>query len=469
MGEHQSRTSNPNRLLQAGMIVLILLGVGILFLAGITWQSPAMAWTVRDVFRLVALVSLVLWLVAAFLYAFLMLWWKQLQEFVATVERRWFGEALEKVEERLSEATLSQFTRLADSLASMRESVDRLQRSESNVGWQETLYHAFLLLSEAEDEERLCENIVTAFATLTGCEQVMLFLGENELGPLTLAAALGLPPDVVREWKGKEWRPPLWGVVAPALAKRRAYGFHVREAAEGQQPHEFPWDLKGKHLLAVPLLGLYNVQGALVLALDDMMATQTQSSMRLLELVAQFAGRTLENIHFARATQEHMAELVTVQSITRSLASARTLDEMLTLLDEEIAQIAGPSYVGLILKEDLTERRVRTSFPPNAPEYPCLLENIDWRVMRWVCDAGQPVFYTPGQVGNDVGNAMFEVSGKVMAVPIEGREEILGVLVVASRDERVFEEPHLMGIRTVAGALAVGLAAIRHSVPLYER
>ena len=430
------------------------------------WQSSNnVGQAIQNVFRLLSAVGLILWSIGVFLFLFFMLWWQRLEDFVNHVEERWFNEALQNLEERLAAVTVAHISQLSDSLASMRESVDQLQRVESpHVRLQETLYHAFLLLSEAEDEERLCENIVTAFATLTACEQVMLFLGENELGPLTLAAALGLPAEVMQEWRGREWRPPLWGVVAPALAKRRAYGFHVRVAMEGHQPHEFPWEIRGDRLLALPLLGIQSIQGVVVLVQEDGGIPQSQPYIRMLEMVAQFAGRTLENLHLARAAQEHMAELVTIQSITRSLASVRTLDEMLTLLDAEIAQIAGPSYVGLILAEDIPAQRVRTSFPPDAPEYPCLMERIDWRVVRWVFNAGQPVFYTPGQVEDDVGNVMFEISGQAMAVPVEGRDEMLGVLVVASRDdERTFEEPHLVGVRTLAGAVAVGLFAIRHT------
>ena len=455
---------NVRQLLRTGALVLILLGVGIFLLAGLAWQSPTNVGEAAErAFRLISAVGLLLWLIGVFLFMFLMLWWQRLQEFVNHVEERWFTDAMQRLEERLTQVTLAHISQLAESLASMRESVDQLQRAESpHIRLQETLYHAFLLLSEAEDEERLCENIVTAFATLAACEQVMLFLGENELGPLTLMAALGLPTEVVQEWRGREWRPPLWGVVAPALAKRRAYGFHVRGAVEGHQPHEFPWEIRGDRLLALPLLGIQSIQGVVVLVQEDARVIQNQPYIRMLEMVAQFAGRTLENLRLARAAQEHMAELVTIQSITRSLALVRSLEEMLTLLSAEIAQIAGPAYVGLILAEDIPVKRVRTSFPPDAPEYPCLMEQIDWRVIRWVFNAAQPVFYTPGQVGDDVGNVMFEVSGQVMAVPVEGRDEMLGVLVVASRDERMFEEPHLVGVRTVAGAVAVGLLAVRH-------
>ncbi len=467
MDEHNTAPSKLSRLVQLGFFVLAVLGVGILFVAGVTWQSPAsISWTVRDVVRLAILLSLVLWIVALFLFLFMVLWWRELELFLRRVEQRWFGEALEHIEERLSQASVEQLNHLASSLASVRESVDELHRTRSSdVGWQETLYHAFLLLSEAENEERLYENVVTAFVTLTSCEQVMLFLGENELGPLVLVAAIGLSPAVMEEWKGKEWRPPLWGVVAPALAKRRPYSFQVRHVEGGQQPHEFPWEIAGERLLALPLVGIQTIQGVVVLVDSDGARTQSRPHIRVLELVAQFAGRTLENIRLARAIQEHMSELVTVQSLTRALASASSLDEMLAMLDGEIAQIAGPSYVAVILKDDIPKRRVRTSFPPNAPEYPCLMERIDWRVVRWVYDAVQPVFYTPGEVDEDVGNVMFETSGTVMVVPIEGREATQGVLVVVSRDDhRAFEEPHLVGMRTVAAALAVGLAAVQHNV-----
>ena len=440
--------------------MLLFLGLGILFLARLAVGSlqAGVPFTAR-LNILVAAVGIGLWASLALLFISMISWRRRMDRLAQEVERYWLDDAIKKIEHRLEEVSVNYLERLTESMASVQQSVAELKlRDAAGVTWLESLYHVFTLLNEADDEDQLCDNISTAFAMLDGYAQVMLFLGEHELGPLFLVSGIGLPPEVIEEWQGKPWRPPLWGVVAPALAKRKPF---VAEKSDTMDM-EFPWEVKGDYIVALPLVGINTLQGVVVLVYAQNTRPRGQIQTRLLEIVAWFAGRSLEGLRLVKGLQEHMTELVTVQSLTRSVVFASSLEDILTLITREITGIAGPSDVALILAEDMDAHRVRCALDPDSEEYQALMESIDWKVVRWVHEAVQPVFYTPGHVSRDVGDLMFETTGKVMVVPLEGKEEILGVLIVRAREpDRMFEEPHLVGVRTIASAAVVGIYAVR--------
>ncbi len=411
---------------------------------------------------IIVLLLLMVVLVSVFLVA-LARWRRELQAMWTESMERWqesnirrvgaqVGEYLSTLEQRYLEQMSESMTRVGLQVAELR------LKETLGISWLETLYHAFTLLQEAENEEALYENIVTAFAMLDGYTQVLLLLGQDELGPLRLTAALGLPQESLNRWLHQSWRPPLWGVVAPALAKKKP--FLVQEDASEMRSfkEEFPWPVVGDRALALPLLGTQAVQGVVLLVRQGEPPLPNQLHIRLLEMVALFAGRTLENWQLVRGVQTHIAELLTVQSITKTLISAPSLEALVQHLSVEITSILGPCSLALILREDVSERRMYTS-PPMPMEEATF---VDWRVVQWVCEASQPVFYTPGQVGEDVGDLIFESSGSAMAVPLEGVDRSLGVLVVASQmPGHVFEEPQMVGVRTIANTAVVGLYALR--------
>jgi len=386
-----------------------------------------------------------------------------LHQWIAQLER-WQEANIQQVNQHVSRYldSLEQryLQRMDESMTQVSQQVAELRLKETlGITWLETLYHAFTLLSEAEDEASLYENIVTAFAMLDGYTQVFLLLGRDELGPLRLVAALGLPQDVFTTWLHQPWRPPLWGVVVPALAKRKP--FWVQEDPEDSRSfkEEFPWPIIGDRALALPLLGLQSVQGVVLLVRQGEMPVPTQLHLRLLEIIALFAGRTLEDIQLAKGVQAHITELLTIQSITKTLISAPSVEALVRTLSVEITSILGPCHLALILLEDMGGRRVYLA--PHVNREEALF--VDWRVVQWVSEASQPVFYTPGQVGEDVGDLMFESAGPAMAIPLEGPERPLGVLVVASQiPGQVFEEPHMVGVRTIANTAVVGLYALRY-------
>lgn len=334
--------------------------------------------------------------------------------------------------------------------------------SEGSHLWIERLHHVFRLLAEAESEVEVCENLVAAFSLLDEYTQIALFRGENELGPLVLMAALGIPDAAMKEWRGKPWRPPLWGVVAPVMAKRKPYALSLSEV----EANEFPWPVRGDFVEVLPLLGVQRLQGVVVLF--RMAAPQQMEPVRqqVYDILSWMGGHALENLSLAREIQEHATELAAVHSLTRALMFAASVEEMLRILQDEVTQIAGPATVALVLPEDLERGRVRTAYPEESREHEHVAAAMDWRVLRWVWQAVQPVFYTPGHVGENVGDLMFETGGQVLVLPVEGQQEPVALLVVCSRSPtHIFEELHLMALRALMPAVTVGLYALRVPFP----
>ncbi len=430
----------------------ILLGA---MVVGVTWGLARFSRPAALPWGMLFLVTVGLWAVTAGVAVGLWRLHREIREAVANVPAVTPAQVMEEVAQVVQ-------ARLEQTLAALQRNLQALERREGPATfWVETLYHVFRLLSEAENEAQLWDNILAAFGMLNGYSQIFLFRGEHEIGPLVLMAGTGLPEETLTAWRGRPWRPPLWGVVAPVLAKRKPFTCNL---AEVESP-EFPWEVRGNYALALPLLGSHRIQGAVVLVHTEEPPQGDHTLMRLLEMTAWVAGRALESFYLSRDIQEHMTELVALQSLTRALMAASGIDEMLAILQRELTPITGPCDVGLILAEDLPTQRVRTPFPPDAAEYTRFLQDLDWRVVRWAFQAVQPVFYTPGQVGDDVGDVMFEINGRVMVVPLEGPEKPLGLLVIRSREEHhLLEEPHLLGVRSVVPAVVVSLYAQRVAV-----
>ncbi len=463
--EHTSKTTSHNREhspvppLYIGLVLGLLVGGvvsgGLLFGLTAFSQRPLLGVFLISLVLFSAFVALVLYVLAQWHREFQIMWSEQMERWQALN----IQQVRTQVEERFNTLGQHYLTQVKESMTRVSREVAALRLQETlSISWLETLYHAFTLLGEAESEEELYENIVTAFAMLDGYTQVLLLLGQDELGPLRLVAALGIPKESLGHWLHQPWRPPLWGVVAPALAKRKPF-FVQEDARESRSfQEEFPWPIMGDRALALPLLGIQSLQGVILLVRQGEPSLPNQLHIRLLEMLALFAGRILENWQLVRGVQTHIAELLTVQSITKTLISAPSLESLVQHLSEEITAILGPCSLALILREDVASRRVYTA-PPMSEEEATF---VDWRVVQWVCEASQPVFYTPGRVGENVGDLIFESSGPAMAVPLEGIEHPLGVLVVATQmPGHTFEEPQMVGVRTIANTAVVGLYALR--------
>ena len=464
------------RIWRVGVAIGAWVSLGLLFL-GLVLFNLARTGSVLTSFGWLSLSFFVLWILISVVIWVWYIFYRDIRTRMLRLENRLASQesssslddtVKEQLSRQVEEALEKPLTLLGDSLALMSRGMQELRLQDAaGVTWFESLYHIFQLLSEAETDEQLYEHIVTAFAILDGYTQVVLLLGRDELGPLYLVSALGMPPEVLTEWSGRPWRPPLWGVVAPALAKGKSFSAHEQPHSERSFKEEFPWPVRGTHITAIPLKGIESIQGVVLLARTGEPKVMTQVQTRLLDIVALFAGHTLESRQLARGVQTHITELVTIQSITRAMISATSLDTLVSTLGMEIGTVVGPSSVALILAEELETRQVHYAGAVELEEE--LLTTANWRVVQWVLEAGQPVFFNPGEVGEDVGDLMFETSGRAMAVPLEGPDRVLGVLVVVAQvPGRTFEEPQLVGVRTIANAAVVGLYAIRYRSLMQE-
>jgi len=423
---------------------------------------PALLKPIDDYFQ-IATGSLAL--LAVMLLAALVLWQRNITAFLAELRHRLLLVGMEDLEQRMPDSAWREFSQLSHTFNAMMESLTALMaQSSEKVQQVHTLARAVALLGEAARHEDLYEEAISAFLVLDKYSQVFLLVGEDELGPLQLMAARGVPLDVLARWRGVPWRPPLWGVVAPALASKSP---HVVERCteEGRpRPGEFPWEIAGESLAILPLMGLTGLQGVAILVKEIPFGFSSQVQFRLMEMTALYVARTMEGAHLVRNLEEHMTELVTLQAVTRAVVTARSVPQILEAISQDVADVAGPSDVALILASDMNSQHFHSALAPESPEYQALKEAIDWDVVRWVHSAGQPVFYMPGQVVDDIGDLLFESSGQAMVIPLEGRDETLGVLVVVSREEGpVHEESHLIGMRTVANAIVIAIYGLRQA------
>lgn len=441
------------------ILVGLYLAIRVLLVA-----HPALAPRVEWYFR----VAIGSFLAVAVISLLLLLFWRRdVMDYLHQMAQRLVLVGMADVEQHLPAVPWRDLRELESAFTKMTAGVrDLLSQSEEKVTQIHTLHRATMLLNELMEEHDLYEEVVAAFLALDHYTQVVLLVGEDELGPFRLAAAHGLEQASLTRWRGMSWRPPLWGVVAPALASKSPHVVEYSKEEKRPRPGEFPWEVRGESLAVLPLMGLTGLQGVVILVKDVPFGFSSQVQFRMMETVAVHIARLLEGVRLVHNVEAHMAELVTLQAVTRSVVTASSLSQMLRTIAQDVADVAGPSDVALVLPKDIHSKRLHTVLPPDSAQCRALYARVNWDVIRWVYDAGQPVFYNPEEVGEDIGDLMFRSSGRVMVIPLEGQDEVLGVLVVAARgEEREYEEPHLMSMRTIANALVVGL----HSVRLHQQ
>jgi len=314
------------------------------------------------------------------------------------------------------------------------------------------LFDASAELGRTLDLDDSFDTAAEAIKGLDRVSYVVVLTGRGELGPYTCNAVRGLPPDVANQVLGHEYPVPLWGVMARALVSRQPLVIDDIVSQNRPRAGEFNWDVMGGSMLLFPVCGATGPFALIIIGAAEPNAFSHGDLGDLVFALVRIASHSIQNAHLYREALRSQEQLVTLQVISRLVASSSQIEKVLDVVMREAAEVMGDSQVWLYLKDAGAGTRRLYSRPKIADSWGPVHQDA----AAWVIQAGQPIFYNPEYPL--VQSPILVHSGPAMCVPLETEDETIGALVVSSYVlPRTFIEDDMIVLRTLANAAAAAL------------
>jgi GAF domain-containing protein len=322
------------------------------------------------------------------------------------------------------------------------------------------------------------ESINITIETLWQLPEVAIaaiLLGENELGPFHYMGIRGV--DNPLGYMSQTCPLPLWGVLAYALVHRTEVGevdcvaIDDIQAGEKPQIEEFPWLPAQGSLLILPLRGRGNTIGAAVLYAKQPGAFRSMDRQRFLYVLGSYISRSLHEARTHDQSLRWARHLVSLQLLTRTMSSAKSIESIQDILCEECQDLFGTIAVHLFLQSaegttvgDAPLRLFAGVHISQSEEQFVHSPNLR-QLLAWVMEAEQPLFVEPQAALLRSHDLYYQESGHSVLVPILGINDRAGgvLILVTPTEARPFDENDLIVIRTIANSASVAISNRQHS------
>jgi GAF domain-containing protein len=372
--------------------------------------------------------------------------------------------------------------------AEMESELDRLRMEVEQLRF---LYEA---TEQFNDKLSLDEAISLTIDTIwraANVDYVVVLLGEGELGPYRYAGARGV--DNPLALLGQSCDLPLWGVLAQTVVHKPEPGepdylvIHDIAAEDRPKSEEFPWIPRHGSLMILPLRSNGKAFGAVLLGTRQPRYLDKPDLSGYLSTIVARAAKAVQDAQSQEQTTRWINQLVSLQLFTQTITETQDIGEILLALGSELQGLFGEASVHVFLQES-TDARFEN--PDTAPEGMAVTSVTDYgmrldiytvsqfmiddeqlirspkllRLVNWVLEAGQPIFYEPSEPIVDPTDLFYRDRGHALLVPIASSEEgaPLGVIHV-SATERVkpFYESDMIVMRTVSNSVATAIGNAR--------
>ena len=324
------------------------------------------------------------------------------------------------------------------------------------------LFEASAELGRSLNLEESLQTAAEAIYGLEGVSYVVIMVGEGEVGPYTCRAVRGLPGEVASRIQGREYQVPLWGVMARALVSRQPLIINDVVAEKRPRPGEFEWEVGGS-LLLFPVVSGNEPCALIIVGTEEPQRFSVDGLGDVVFALARIAGHSILNARLYEEASRYQEQLVTLQMLSRLVASAASVKDVLDVVLREASELMGYSTTWLYLQDPATgTRELHGRQGAGAGEQ---WAPVHQDAVTWVMRAGQPIFYDPEQPLPP--SPILNVSGPAICVPLEVNENPLGALVVVSPDhQRKFFEDDMVVLRTLANSAAAALQTAQRAEQL---
>jgi len=284
---------------------------------------------------------------------------------------------------------------------------------------------------------------------------------DPEEGRLTMACQQGLPPGMVRVIADRPEATPIGEVLTsgePLLVPNRREDL---SAGEGEEPLY--------NLVVIPLSAKGRILGTLLI-IDQAPQSFTQRDLNLLVTIGQQVGVAVENIRLYEQALARERRLRALHDTALGLSSTLQVPRLLRqVLEAAVADLHAEGGVLWLLGRDA--RQLHPDLIIGLPEEHFASERLQQtrKVAEWVIQHRQPL------LADDVrrapcweGNSPPEESGAVLAVLLQGKAGVIGVLEARSH-ARTFthEDQSFLSILANIAAVAIENAYLYEAVKQY--
>ncbi len=318
---------------------------------------------------------------------------------------------------------------------------------------------------------------------------VAVLIGEGELGPYRYVGVRGTENPLAL--LGQSCTLPLWGVLAQAVVRKPGPGepdFMLIDDIEQEnrpKPEEFPWLAPRGSVMIFPMREENKrAFGAVILGSHTPGALNRPALWRHFSAVVAWATRAIRDALYQEQTTRWVNQLVSLQLFTRKITGQRDVEEILLTLGTELSEMFGEIAVHVFLErgdvgasEEESQRIPVTHVTDYGVHLVIYSISRHWmddeqfvrtpkllRLVNWVLEAGQPIFYEPAEPIVDPTELYYRDRGHALLVPIASSENgsPIGVIRV-SATERVkpFTESDMVVLRTVTNSVATALSNAR--------
>lgn len=307
---------------------------------------------------------------------------------------------------------------------------------------------------------------------------VAVILGEDELGPFHVSGIRGVEDPV--GMLGQECPVPLWGVLAQALVHHPAKGeadylvIHDIEAEKRPLPNEFPWPMTQGSLMIVPMRQAGKTLGAFLIGSRQLRYFMADPVCHYICAITGAASCAIQEAQARQQSSRWIKQLISLQSLTRTITRTRRLDSILTVLDTELHDLFGDVDIRIFLNRPAASGKhgvepvsqtppllwLYASTPMPNTEKEQLTSSALLELVHWVMQAEQPIFFEPTLHPANMTDFYYRSSGRGLMVPI-GEEKPEGVIYLnGPRRNAPFEESDLIVVRTIGNSIAIALGNI---------
>ncbi len=319
---------------------------------------------------------------------------------------------------------------------------------------------------------------------------VAVLIGEGELGPYQYVGVRGAENPLAL--LGQSCTLPLWGVLAQTVVRKPEAGepdFMLIDDIEQEnrpRPQEFPWLPRRGSVMIFPMREENKrAFGAILLGSHTPGALHKPGLWRHFSAIVAWATRAIRDALYQEQTTRWVNQLVSLQLFTRKITGQRDVEEILLTLGTELQEMFGEIALHVFLESGsagLTQEAESQRIPvTHVTEYGVQLAiysvSRHWmddsqfvrtpkllRLVNWVLEAGQPIFYEPDEPIVDPTELYYRDRGHALLVPIASSENGSPVGVIrVSATERVkpFNESDMVVLRTVTNSVATALSNAR--------
>jgi PAS domain S-box-containing protein len=223
-----------------------------------------------------------------------------------------------------------------------------------------------------------------------------------------------------------------------------------------------------RSVLVVPLLVGERVVGA-VSAQSGEPNSYGQREQRLLAAVADYVALAVERARLFEETQRRVAELETVNRVSRAVAAALELDDLLEAIYQEVAQVLDVSNFSIALVDHSDQAANIAFWVEEGRHQPKGQVDLAKGLTSHVVQTGQSLLLRGTSPDGETAVDRFraehnlEVSAEPPAVcwlgvPMIVEDRVTGAIVVQSyEDPTAFDEDHERLLLTIAGQVASGV------------